>query len=367
MVRPDSPLGYANAAADTMMRKYKAEALPPKGHFHYHQGVFLSGMLKIATLSARDDIFIYAKNWIDSVFNPDASAKLVDYGDLDDIQPGIILYPIYDRTGNEIYRKEMDYVVGEYNACPRCKNGGLYHKVNLTGQMWLDGLYMVGPFIAEYGRRFNHPEYIDAIYHEVITMRNATRDEKTGLWYHAWDETRTAPWADKFTGRSGEFWGRSIGWVPVAILDIIDQMDDGDLRRIELVNVAVDLLSAVMRYQGKDGRWYQVVDKPNADGNWPENSCTSLFAAAIAKAVCYGFLPKADSSIAEKAFKGVADSLEINGDDLEIGNVCIGTCVGDYDFYINRPCSINDLHGVGTFLLMCASIEEMRRSLKYSD
>ena len=51
----------------------------------------------------------------------------------------------------------------------------------------------------------------------------------------------------------------------------------------------------------------------------------------------------------------------INGDDLEVGNVCIGTGVGDYDFYINRPCSINDLHGVGAFLLMCASMEELRR------
>ncbi|MDL2302671.1 hypothetical protein LJC58_10040 [Lachnospiraceae bacterium OttesenSCG-928-D06] len=35
---------YAKMACDTMIRKYKAEDLPPKGHFHYHQGVFLSGM-----------------------------------------------------------------------------------------------------------------------------------------------------------------------------------------------------------------------------------------------------------------------------------------------------------------------------------
>ena len=32
-----------------------------------------------------------------------------------------------------------------------------------------------------------------------------------------------------------------------------------------------------------------------------------------------------------------------------------------YDFYIQRPCSVNDLHGVGAFLLMCASMEELRR------
>lgn len=37
------PLDYARAACDTMMRKFKPEDLPPKGHFHYHQGVFRQG------------------------------------------------------------------------------------------------------------------------------------------------------------------------------------------------------------------------------------------------------------------------------------------------------------------------------------
>ena len=114
-------------------------------------------------------------------------------------------------------------------------------------------------------------------------------------------------------------------------------------------------------FQGEDGRWYQVVNKVKEKGNWPENSCSSLFAAAIAKAVRYGVLPESCAENAWKAFRGVSGSLAINGDDLEVGNVCIGTGVGDYDFYINRPCSINDLHGVGAFLLMCASMEELRR------
>ena len=361
MTRPDSPIGYALLAADTMMRKFKAENLPPEGNFHYHQGVFLSGMLKIAALENRDDIFQYAKDWVDSVFNDDGSAKIVDYGDLDDIQPGILLYPIYDKTGDERYKKEMDYVIGEYLACPRCNNGGLYHKVRLTGQMWLDGLYMAGPFVSEYGRRFNHPEYIDDIYHEILTMKAVTEDKDTGLWYHAWDETRKADWADETTGHSHEFWGRSIGWVPVAILDVMDQMEESDPRRAELGKVASDLLNAIISFQGEDGRWYQVVNKVKEKGNWPENSCSSLFAAAIAKAVRYGVLPESCAENAWKAFRGVSGSLAINGDDLEVGNVCIGTGVGDYDFYINRPCSINDLHGVGAFLLMCASMEELRR------
>lgn len=358
-----TPLDWALLSADTMMRKFKAEDLPPKGYFHYHQGVFLSGMLKVSSLSGRDDLFIYAKDWIDSVFDESGRAKNVSFGDLDDIQPGILLYPIYDRTGDEKYRDAMDFVISEYLSCPRCSNGGLCHKVNLRGQMWLDGLYMAGPFVSEYGRRFAHPEYIDDIFNEILLMKSAAEDSVTGLWYHAWDETRSAPWADSATGRSPEFWGRSIGWVPVAILDVMDQLEGDDVRWSVLADVLRSLLSAVMRFQSSEGRWYQVVDKGEAKGNWLENSSSCLFTAAIARAVMHGILPQDAAGCAERAFNSIVGSLEITADGcLEVGNVCIGTGVGDYDFYIARPCSINDLHGVGAFLLMCSAMEELRRS-----
>ena len=40
-------------------------------------------------------------------------------------------------------------------------------------------------------------------------------------------------------------------------------------------------------------------------------------------------------------------------------DVCVGTGVGTYDFYCGRPCSVNDLHGVGAFLLMCAAMQRL--------
>ena len=49
-------------------------------------------------------------------------------------------------------------------------------------------------------------------------------------------------------------------------------------------NLARNLLAAVCRYPGPDGRWWQVLDNVGKEGDWPENSCTSLFVAAICKA-----------------------------------------------------------------------------------
>ncbi|MBO7384906.1 MAG: glycoside hydrolase family 88 protein, partial [Clostridia bacterium] len=103
-----------------------------------------------------------------------------------------------------------------------------------------------------------------------------------------------------------------------------------------------------------DGRWYQVTNRPDDERNWPENSCTCLYAAAICKSVRLGLMDGSCLEKARKAYEGVIRSLKQDGKDLLIGDVCIGTGVGDLEHYLNRPTSVNDLHGVGAFLIMCA-------------
>lgn len=358
-----TPIAYAQEACETLMRLYPAEELPPKGHFHYHQGVFLSGMCKTAALCGESRYLDYVGAWLHSVFSSDGSNILqYDHADLDDIQPGILLYPLWDATGDSFYRTAMDTVLAQVPDIPRCECGGFYHKVRCTGQMWLDGLYMACPFIAEYASRFGRPELMDLAVQEILLMRKNNRDSRTGLWYHAWDETRQKEWADPDTGCSPEFWGRSMGWVPVAILDVMEQLPTEssfreDSRYAQLADIVRDLLEALSRYQSADGRWYQVVNKPEQPGNWLENSCSCLYAAAMARGVRRGILDPSYLERARHAFSGVVSTLTWQGEDIQIGNVCIGTGVGDYDFYCARPVHVNDLHAVGAFLLMCTELQ----------
>ena len=46
-------LDYAKASCDTMMELYTPMTLPPEKGFHYHQGVFLSGMEKLQHKNTR--------------------------------------------------------------------------------------------------------------------------------------------------------------------------------------------------------------------------------------------------------------------------------------------------------------------------
>lgn len=364
MKKEMQPIDYAQAAVDTMMRKFLAADLPPKGRFHYHQGVFLSGVYKTYRLCGREEYFQYIKDWIDAVIDADGHILDYDPGQLDDIQPGILLFPLYEATGEEHYRKVLDELAEIVEHFPRNAVGGFFHKEGCPNQMWLDGLYMGGPIIAEYGARFGQPRFLDIVTEQALLMRERTEDKKTGLWYHAWDCSKEAPWADPKTGLSAEFWGRSIGWVPVAVLDDLDFIPENYPKRKELEKLVVDLLSAVCRYQSEDGRWYQVVNKGGQEGNWLENSCSCLYTAAICKAVRKGLLDSKYLQAARRGYEGVIRSLTWDGANLQLGHVCIGTGVGDYAHYCARPVSVNDLHGMGAFLLMCAEMTETARQEK---
>lgn len=353
------PIDYAKQMCDTMMRKFAAADLPPKGRFHYHQGVFLSGMYQTYQLCENEEYLSYIKDWVDACMDSQGNILNYNRGQLDDIQPGVLLFPLCEKYKEDKYRKAIEDRMDIIKEFPRNKEGGFWHKDIYVEQMWLDGLYMAGPICAEYAVRFNKPEFMDIAVEQALLMQEKTLDKKTGLWYHAWDSSGKAVWADCVTGCSPEFWGRSVGWVPVAVLNELDFLDGSHPKYQEMRDLVGNLLMAVCRYQSEDGRWYQVVDKGGVEGNWLENSCSCLFAGALCKAVRMGILPEAYLENARRGYEGVIRSVEEEGEDLLVGNICVGTGVGDYRHYCERPTSTNDLHGAGSFLIMCTECHDI--------
>ena len=236
----------------------------------YCHGLELQAMLDVYDAYGDKKFFDYAVAYADTMIHQDGSIetyKLEEYN-IDRLNSGKMLFRIYEQTKDEKYKKALDLLRSQLDTHPRNADGGFWHKKIYENQMWLDGLYMACPFIAEYARRFDRPEWTDLVVNEIRLMREHTRDAKTGLWYHAWDESRKADWCNPETGLAPEFWGRSIGWVPVAIQDVLAQMDPDDERRAALELYVRDLLTSLLRYQSADGRWYQVVNKGDQPGNW---------------------------------------------------------------------------------------------------
>lgn len=350
-------LEYAKMGCDTLMNKFSVKTLPPENKFHYHQGVFLSGMQRTYALCNEEKYFDYIRNWVNNYIDEKGHISGCDPTQFDDMQPSILLFPLYEKTGDERYKKALDSFVPHVEKWPKNAQGGFWHKFMHPNQMWLDGLYMIGPYHAMYANKFGKKYFYEVVYRQMKLMTENMRDKKTGLLYHGWDDSKEEPWANPDTGLSSQFWGRAIGWYAVAILDVLDYFPKDDPRRDEFISAEKNIINALVKYQDKTtGLWCQVVDKQGKAGNWFESSCSCLFTYAISKAVKTGIVGEEYIEYMKKGYNGVINTITVDEEkcELYVNKVCIGTCIGDYDYYIKRDTVTNDLHGMGAFVLMCS-------------
>jgi unsaturated rhamnogalacturonyl hydrolase len=233
--------------------------------------------------------------------------------------------------------------------------------------MWLDGLYMGEPFYAEYAATFHGGAAFDDIARQFVLMELHSRDTKTGLLYHGWDESKQQRWANPTTGRSPNFWGRAMGWYAMALVDTLDYFPEDHPQRGALLRILKRLATTIEKYQDpKSGLWYQVLDKGGAKGNYLEASASCMFVYALAKAVRQGYLPASYLSAARKGYQGITTRFietEPGGRVNLKGTVSVAGLGGNpyrdgsYEYYLSEKVITNDPKGVGAFLLASVEME----------
>lgn len=359
-LRLRSPLDWGKEACRSLMETYEPSKLPPENWWHYHQGVFLYGMLKVWEKTGDPNYLEYIKGYVDHQI--DAHGNFVtEYRrqELDAIQAGFLLFTLDRETGDPRYKIAARKLRNQLLTLNKTSEGGFWHKDKYPYQMWLDGLYMGGVYSCLYARAYGEIELYDLVLRQEKLMRTRTQDEQTGLLYHAWDESKKTEWSDPDTGRAPEFWGRAIGWYGVAVNDILELVPQHYPEREEMIQALRRLIEGLIRFQDeKTGLWYQVVDKGDREDNWLETSCSSLFVYTIAKAVRNGHVEEKYLDAAIKGYRGLTERIYFKDNGLLVlPDICIGTGVGDYRHYVNRPKSENDLHGVGAFVLASMQME----------
>lgn len=291
-----------------------------------------------------------------------------DY-ELDNINSGRLLFPLYDQTGEARYKKAAFRLRDQFRTHPRTAEGGFWHKKMFERIMFLDGVYMGSPFYAEFGKRFGEAEAFDDVANQILLLARHTRDAKTGLHVHGWDETKSEFWADPETGRSPSFWGRAMGWYAMAIVDILDFLPDDHPQRGAIVDILRSLMSAVLKYRDPlSGVWNQITDRPAVDGNYPEASASCMFAYALAKGLRQGHLPRDWQPDLFNAYEAILRQF-VGQDDSGLP-VLKGTCKtaglgldprrdGSFAYYVSEPAADNDFKGVGAFILASVEIERL--------
>ena len=347
--------------------KYLSEDKP--WVWNYELGVLLQGMDDVWYHTADGDYYTYIKESIDPFINKDGSISTYkpENNQLDDLVLGRELLLLYGVTQDAKYYKAATLLRQQLTTHPRTADGGFWHKQRYPQQMWLDGLYMAEPFYAQYAATFNEPQDFEDITKQFVLMEQHSRDPKTGLLYHGWDETKQQRWANKTTGISPNFWARGMGWYMMALVDTLPYYSENDPGRAKLLGILQRLAIAVAKYQDKEsGLWYEVVDKPGAKDNYFESSAACMFTYALAKGVRLGYLPRSYSTNASRAYQGIlkqfiktdADgSVTLTGTVRAIGLGTDAVHDGSYSYYVSQEVISNDPKGVGAFLMASTEME----------
>jgi len=353
-------LEWAQALCDSVMDTYAPGELPPAHRWHYHQGVFLCGMEQVVKRTGEEKYDAYIRGYVDDLVDEHGNFYFAR-DELDAIQAGLLLFRLHERTGLPKYRMAAEKLRDLFRTFNLTSEGGFWHKDKYPYQMWLDGLYMGGVFALKYANAFGESKLREMALHQESLMRKHMRDNRTGLLYHAWDESRQMPWADANTGCSPEFWGRSLGWYGLALAEFLELLPaDGAVYR-ELADAQRNFIHALIRYQDSaSGLWYQVVDQGHRSDNWLETSCTCLFVYAIAKSIRQGIVGAECLDAVKRGYDGLIRRLKQDEQGRWVlPDICIGTSAGDYENYVSRPTSSNDLHGVGAFIMACVEIDRL--------
>lgn len=332
--------------------------------WNYTHGLEMQAFTKVFEKTGNIKYFDYALSYADTMVNDDGTIKTynLERYNIDHINAGKFLFTIYNKTGKDKYLKAIQLLRSQMKTHPRTSNGGFWHKQIYPHQVWLDGLYMACPFLAEYGKTFGEPELFDEVALQLTTAYDDLVDKKTGLLYHGWDESREQRWSDPVTGKSPHFWSRSIGWYMMAIVDVLDFMPEDHPKRAQIIEILNKISISVERYRDPEtGMWYQITDLPDREGNYLESSGSIMFIYSWVKGAQNEYLPNEFIKKGKEAFNQFIDRFIRENSDgtITVTDVCSVAGLGgekvyrdgSFEYYISEPVRDDDPKAIGPFIM----------------
>jgi len=293
---------------------------------------------------------------------------------LDHVKPGMMLFDVWEKTGEEKYKKALYNIRDQFHNHNRTSEGGFWHKLRYPHQMWLDGLYMGSPFYARFCATFDEPEYFSDVIKQFQLAAKYTYDPATGLFRHGWDESREQKWADPETGQSENVWGRAMGWFAMALVDVLDYIPVEEPERDSVIEILNTLAEGVKKYQDPEsGLWYQVIDKGDWEGNYLEATCSAMFIYTLEKASRKGYIDEEYGILARDTYDKFIDRfMKDNGDGTYSMTSCCAVAGlggddrrdGSYQYYLSEPIRDNDPKGIGPFIFVSLEYEKNDKNSK---
>ena len=347
-------------------KAYMASYEPHKSYWNYEDGCMLKGCIDMYRATGDADYKDFVLRYLEERVTPEGviSNYQSETYNIDSINSGKSLFFALDETGDERYRKAIEFLMHRLWEHPRCQCGNFWHKDIYPNQVWLDGLYMAQPFYMEYEARFDTMAKLHDISSQFKNVRKHLWNAEKGLNYHAWDEAKVQPWCDKETGLSPNFWLRAIGWYLMALIDCIELCPEMLYEHYRaLIDIFRESIRKVLKYQASDGLFYQVIDRSDVEGNYTETSGSAMIAYCLLKAVRIGVLnDEKYLPVGRKMFEALIQcKLREEDGKVQLCDVCSGAGLGPGEkrdgsvaYYLSEPRVSDDCKAVGAMMMAWA-------------
>lgn len=277
-------------------------------------------------------------------------------------------------TGEKKYIDKANQIYADYLTTPRTKAGGVSHRTE-TVELWDDTIYMLSMFLLEMYRYTGDEKYLKELLDQLLIHKEKLADKKWGLWVHGYDDDgedyndrcSQFGWAQMTPKRTSiEFWGRGNGWIVMAIADALKTVPAKSTYFKAFAKELKEITRKLPKLQDKKtGLWFQLPIYPQNPENYPESSCTAMFAYGITIGINLGVLNKKTFlPVVRKAYVGLQkNATKTDGKYLIPTRVCEGTCVGDKAYYFGRKTKEGVNYAIGSYIMFYLEYEKLKKSL----
>ena len=203
--------------------------------------------------------------------------------------------------------------------------------LSAESRFWIDDMYMLTLLQLEAYRATNDRTYLDRNAIEMVSYLDKLQ-QPSGLFFHADDVP--------------VYWGRGDGWVAAGMAELLLSLPADHPQRPRIMKSYTAMMTALLKYQGRDGMWRQILDN---DAAWPETSGTAMFTFAMVTGVKNGWLaPQTYGPAARKAWIALVGYIDQNDD---VTSTCEGTNKkNDIAYYLSRKRRTGDFHSQAPML-----------------
>ena len=253
------------------------------------------GALNVAKEIKERDLSKRLTSKFDRFLTPDGAKNISSQAHVDYRVFGIVPLELYIQTKDNRYLN-VGQNLADQQWAKTTPDG-----ITAEARYWIDDMYMITAVQVQAYRATKDSKYLERAAKTMVAYLDKLQ-QPNGLFFHAPD--------------AQFYWSRGNGWQAAGMSELLLSLPKNHPLRPRIVQGYNKMMESLLKYQGEDGIWHQLLDHPES---WPETSGTGMFTFAMVTGVKNGWLDKKIyGPAARKAWLGLVKHIDADANVMDV-------------------------------------------------